>query len=94
MKLAKIGRSKIEDHYGKVTLSSYASAEVEGTLEELEAFESFAVENEWQEPTCEREEVKENKKGVMIYSDMYDFDADEIKDFKRLYKSFKQSQEV
>jgi hypothetical protein len=90
MKLARIGRSRLEDHFGNITLSNYASAEIEGTKEELKKFETYIMNiGSWQELICESEEIRENSKGIMIYGDTYDFSEDEIKDFKEDYKDFK-----
>ena len=89
MKLVKCGREKLEDNFCNITLSDYAVAIVEGTKEELSKFESYMMDKGWGELGIEPEEVELNKKGIMIYSDMYSFDIEEIRDFKEDYKLFK-----
>jgi len=89
MKLVKCGRYKIEDHFSEVTLSETAIGIIEGTKEELSKFEKFMMDRDWNELCVEPEEVDLNKKGIMIYSDMYSFDISDIQNFKDDYKLFK-----
>jgi len=88
MTLVKCGRVKINNSDGSVSLSDYASATVEGTLEEVKDLEKFMDLQGWETPCVEANEIDDNK-----YCQNFDFDKDQSQDFKYDYKKYKQAQQ-